>query len=297
MGLKLALGLVGCVLDCRTDNRMHRLRRLDSKVAFQDKGRSALSALRIDADDSFVLAADVVRVDGQIRNVPNGVVGHRRAGSHSLADRVLMASAKGCVNKLAGVRRARMDFHVGKALVGVCQGGNVGQVQLRVNSVAVHVERHDNDVKVSCAFAVTEKSSLDAVRSGKQAHFASGHAFAAVVVGVQAYDDVFAAAYVLAKVFDLVGECVWKSALNGRGKVDDDFVVGRRAPLVLYRFANFDGVFDFGVAKAFGRVLKLDLDSVGVLHAVLDALYAVNRDLLDFFLALVERILALGRRR
>ena len=190
-----------------------------------------------------------------------------------------------------------MYFHVRQALVGLGQGGNVRKVQLWVNAVAVHVEAHDDNVKVSGALAVSKKRSFDAVRAGKQAKLASGHAFAAVVVGVQAYDDVLAAAYVLAKIFDLVCEGAGKSALNRRRKVYDDFVVGRGAPLVLYGLANFDGVFDFGIAKAFGRVLKLDFDSVGVLHAVLYAAHAVNRDLLYFLFALVERVLALRRRR
>ena len=99
--LKLALGLVGRVLYRRSDDRMHGLGRLDSKVAFQNKGRSALSALRVDSDDAFILAADVVRVNRKVGNIPNGVFVHLCAGGHSLADRVLVASAKGCVDKLA----------------------------------------------------------------------------------------------------------------------------------------------------------------------------------------------------
>jgi hypothetical protein len=57
-------------------------------------GDAALAALRVDADDGFVGATDVHRVDGEVGDVPECVVPDLAASVHALLDRVLVRSPR-----------------------------------------------------------------------------------------------------------------------------------------------------------------------------------------------------------
>ena len=69
---------------------------------------TALARLRVDADDRLVAAADVLRVDRQVRHVPD-----RRSRPllrvHPLLDRVLVRAGERRVDEVARVRMTRVD--------------------------------------------------------------------------------------------------------------------------------------------------------------------------------------------
>ena len=72
---------------------------------------SALAALRIDPDDiRIVCAADIVRIDGDIGNIPAVKILFFSV-FHALCDCVLMAARECGENKCSRIRRTLIDMH------------------------------------------------------------------------------------------------------------------------------------------------------------------------------------------
>ena len=101
---------------------------------------------------------------------------------HALGDRVLMRAGEGGKHQRAAVRLALIDVHAGDPFVHLADVRQVGELQLRVHALGVHVQRERDDVYVAGAFAVAEQRPLNAVRARQQPHFRIRHGAAAVVV-------------------------------------------------------------------------------------------------------------------
>ena len=56
-----------------------------------------------------------------------------------------------------------MNAHACKAHIVVCNVLDIAEVQLRINSLGVHIQGNSNDIQVSCAFAVSKKTAFHAV--------------------------------------------------------------------------------------------------------------------------------------
>ena len=108
--------LLGDLLDDVRELLVHALRKMEAEEGVHDEGHAALAGLGVDADHRLVLSADVAGVDGQIRNLPVGVV-PRVHRLHALVDGILVGTGEGGEDQLACVRMARRDGHLRAALV------------------------------------------------------------------------------------------------------------------------------------------------------------------------------------
>ena len=107
-GGELGAAGVGDALDAAAELDLQLPRQPKSVVLLQHEGDASLSRLTVDADHRLVAASQVLRVDGQVGNLPVVALGslERR---NSLLDGVLVRAGKGGVDELARVGVARMD--------------------------------------------------------------------------------------------------------------------------------------------------------------------------------------------
>ena len=219
------------------------------------------------------------------RNDSTGTPGHAGVGGHrleALVDRVLVRAGERGEDKVAAVGVALGHLQLVAVLDRAADLVDVAEVDLRVDALAeqVHAQRHQADV--AGALAVAEQAALDPVRAGHEAQLGGGHGRAAVVVRVQAQDDVVAVAQVAVHPLDRVGVDVRRGHLDGRGQVDDDLALGRGLPHVVDRVADLDGELQLGARVGLGGVLVVDVGVGGDLLGVLQAqLRAVHGDVLD----------------
>ncbi len=187
LGADLGAHLVGLHLDDVAELRVHGLGQVVAEIVLHDIGGAALTGLGVDADDGLVLPAHIGGVDGQIGDLPEVGVGllHILA---ALVDGVLVAAGEGGEHQLAGVGLAVAHGHLGGALEHLLDLVHVGEVQLRVHPLGVHVHGQGDDVHIAGALAVAEEGGLHPVGPGQQAHLGGGHAGAPVVVGVEGDD-------------------------------------------------------------------------------------------------------------
>ena len=203
-----------------------------------------------------------------------------------------MAAGEGGKHQLTGVGGALVDVHPGHALVGGTNFRHIGEVQLRVHAVAVHVHGEGDGVHVAGALAIAEQAALHALGTCQHSQLRAGHAGAAVIVGVGGDDDAVTVLEVLVAVLDLVCVDVRHAHLDGDGQVDDHGAVGRGLHDVQHGVAHIHGVIHLSAGEAFGAVLEQEVAFV-LLAELLDQLGTVGGDLLDLLFALVEHLLAL----
>src|SRR5258708_39480329 len=89
----LLAALLGDLLDDLAELHLQLAGQRETMVLFEDIGDAALARLAVDADHRLVVAADILRVDRQIRYRPFAAVRllHR---AEALLDRVLMRSGE-----------------------------------------------------------------------------------------------------------------------------------------------------------------------------------------------------------
>ena len=198
-------------------------------VGLHDVGDAALARLAVDPDHGLVVAADVLGVDRQVRNLPQDVVDVRvglvRRDLHlveALVDGVLMATGERGVHQIAAVRMALVHTELVAVLDRAADLVDVGEVDLRIDPATeqVHAERHQADIAGS--LAVAEQATLDAVGAGLVAEFGSGDGSSAIVVRMQAQDHRVATGEVAVHPLDRVGIHVGGGHLHGCREVQDD---------------------------------------------------------------------------
>ena len=185
LGKQFAAHFVGEFLDVFGKVRLHLLRDFQALVLFQHPGEPTLAGLRVDPDHRFVIAAQVGRVDRQVGHFPGFVVLLLARGK-TLLDRVLMAAGEGGVDQFAHVRMARVDRQLVAVFHRFGDGVDVREIQFRINTLRVHVQRDCDDITVARPLTIAEQAALNPVPTGHQAQFAGGNAGAAVIMGVQA---------------------------------------------------------------------------------------------------------------
>ncbi len=214
------------------------------------------------------------------------------AVGHALGDGVLMTAREGGKDQLSGVGCALIDVHSGHTLINFADLRHVGEIQIRIDPVAVHVHCEGDSIDISGALAVTEQTALHALCACQNCQLRTGDACAAVVVGMGRDDHAVAVFQMLVAVLDLVRVDMRHTHLDRNGQVDDHRTVGRGLHNVEDGVADLDSVIDFCSGEAFGAVLKQEVALV-FLTQLLDECCAVGGDLLDLFLGLVEDLLTL----
>ena len=256
----------GELVAARVGDRLHLLGEVDLEAARQlevmlglhQVGDAALARLRVDADDRLVGAAEIHRVDEQVRHVPELGVG-ALLRVHALLDRVLVRARERGVDELAGVRMARVDRQLVARLDDRLRLVDLREVEPGIDALGEEVQRQRHEVDVAGALAVSEERPLDALGARHQPELGGRDGGAAVVVRVDAEDDLVARGDVALEPLEPVRVDVRREGLDGRRQVDDHPLLARRPPLGDHRLADLERVVVFGAVEALGRVLELDL--------------------------------------
>src|SRR6266404_6725481 len=123
---------------------------------------------------------------------------------------------------------------------------NVAQIQTRINTLCIHIERYGHYIHVARTLTVTEECPLNALRAGQQAQLCAGDARSAIIVRVQADEGCLAIAQVPAEPFDLVSMNIWCRDFDSDWQVQDDLVLRSGLPHINDSFADLKGEIDFG---------------------------------------------------
>ena len=221
-------------------------------VAGEDVGDAAFTGLAVDAHHVLIAAADVERVYRQVGDVPDAAA----VFFQRFFDGVLMRAGEGGEDEFADVGMARVYRQVVAFADDVDDVVHAAEIKAGVDALAVEVHGHNHDVHIASAFAVTKQGAFNALRSRHYCKFGSCNGAAAVVVGVDADHDVFAAGEFAAEVFDLVSVAVRCAGFDGIRQVEDDFAPCPRLPDLADGFANGNSKVRFSLREAFRRVFK-----------------------------------------
>ena len=288
LGRDLAALGVGDLLDHPRELHLQPARQVQLVLGLHDVGDAALAGLRVHPDHGLVGAADVLRVDRQVRHLPAEVVdldarlgGVGLHGLEALVDRVLVAAGERGVDQVAAPRVALVYGQLVAVLDGAADLVDVGEVDLRVDALGEQVHPQRDQVDVAGALAVAEQAPLDAVGAGLETQLGGRDAGAAVVVRVQRQHDGVAAGQVPVHPLDGVGVDVRRGHLDGRRQVDDHRRLRRRLPDRADRVADVDGVLELGAGVGLGGVLEAPVGGGVLLGEPQHVLRAVGRDLRD----------------
>ncbi len=241
------------LLDHGGELDLQAARQVEAVLELHDVGHAALAGLAVDADHRLVAPAHVMRVDGQVRHLPDVVVLAERL--EALLDRVLVGTGEGGVDQVTHVGVPRVHRQA-VAVLGDAPGRvDVGEVELRVHPLAEQVEREGDHVHVAGALAVAEERALHAVRPRLHGQLGGGHRGAAVVVRVERQHDGIPPAYVAQEPLDLIGVHVGGRHLDGGGQVQDHRPGRSRLPHVHDPLADLHREVELGAGEALRGVL------------------------------------------
>ena len=173
---------------------------------------------------------------------------------------------------------------------------DVGQIELRVDTLAKEVHGQVDHVDVAGSFAVAEQRPFDSVGPGHHSEFRGGDAGAAVVVRVQAQNDLVPASDVAVHPLDHVAVDVGGAHLDGRRQVDDHRALRSGIEGVDDRVADSLSELELGTGEGLGAVLVVDRGVDGRFEFATQA-RSFERDIDDPVLIESEHDLALQRRR
>ena len=110
-------------------------RQIEAVIGLENVGDAALPRLAVDAHDRFIRAADVLRVDRQIRHFPHGAVGGRAVRGEAFLDRVLVRTGEGGEYELAAVGMALVHGQAIAVLDRLHDAGDVAQIELGIDAL------------------------------------------------------------------------------------------------------------------------------------------------------------------
>ena len=200
-------------------------------------------------------------------------------------------------DQVAAPRDTLWDRHLVRVLDRAADLVHIGEIDLRVNTLAEHVHAQRDEVDVTGALTVTEQAAFDAVRASHVAQLRRGDARSAVVVRVEREDDGFAVLEIAVHPLDRVGVHVRGCHLDRCREVDDDRVI--RCCTELFDDLVNDAAceLELGARVGLRRVL---VDDLGVTRHLLFVLLAQasarQRDIDDAVLILAEHDAALKDR-
>ena len=200
-----------------------------------------------------------MRVDGKVGQLPHHSVLVASGGVHldlacreALLDCVLVRSRETCVDEVANVWRTRRSLHLGAVLDRAADLVDVREVDARINSLAEKIQAQGQQVNVTGALTLPQKTAFDSVCAGEECKFSTGDTGSTIIVRVNRQRNVLASGKVTRHVLDLVGEDIGGRAFNGRGQVEDDLAAFLGLPDVHNGFAHFQCEITLGINKNFG---------------------------------------------
>ena len=280
----LAALCVGASLNNLRELHLRTARQVQAVILLEQVGHAALTGLRVHANNSLVGAAQIARVDRQVRDLPvnlihalAGLGGGALQGLEALLDGVLVRTRERGEDQVAAVRGTLVHLQLVAVLDGLADTVNVREINLRVNALGIQVQAQGHQVDVTGALAVTEQAALDAVRASQVAQLGGGHAGAAVVVRVQRENDVLAVVQVAVHPLHRVGVHVRGGHLDGCGQVHDQLAaVLANLQLVGHGVDHAGRVLQLGAGEGLGRVL---VDNLRIGNHLLFVLAAQARTL------------------
>ena len=167
---------------------MHGFWQIIPEVLLHNKSRAAFAALAVDADNGLILPAYVRRVNGQIGHLPIGgiTLGHV---IHALLDGVLVRTGKSGEYQLAGIRMPLVNLHLGAGFIDMPDVVDIGEVQLGVHALGIHIHGHYHNIRITGALAVAEEGALHPLCASHETQLCGRYAAAPVIVGVEADDS------------------------------------------------------------------------------------------------------------
>ena len=222
----------------------------------QNIAHAALSGLRIYAYYvGVVLPAHVVRVDGQIRNVPmlKGLV---LPPLHALGNCILMGAGKCRKDKFARIRLAGIDCHACERAVERTDIRHVFKVEAGVYALREHVHGKSYYIHVAGALSVAEQRALHPVGARKYAHLGGGDGTAAVVVGMERKHYAIPVLHKFVEVFHLLRIHMRHGIFYGGGQVYHCAPLRRGLPDIEHGVDHLQGVLRLGTRERFGGIFK-----------------------------------------
>ena len=175
------------MLDHAGELDLEPARQVHPPLGLEDVRDATLAGLTVDPDHRLIGAAQVVRVDRQIRDAPRDAVdrGPGRAGVllhplEALLDGVLVRAGEGREDEVTAIRVAFVDLDLVAVLDGAPDRVDIREVDLRVDALGEQVHPHGDEVDIAGALAVAEQAALDPVRAGEQAQLGRRDGSAAV---------------------------------------------------------------------------------------------------------------------
>ena len=155
--------MIGHALNEVTKILAHPFRHDDTVFLLHDKAHAALAGLTVNTDNvSFVFAAHVLRINGQIRHCPAaGIL--LLAPLHALGDGVLMGAGKRSENKIPRVGLPIGNVHSGDPLVHIDKFRHLSKIELWIDPQCEHIHGDGDDVGVAGTLPVAKERSFDTV--------------------------------------------------------------------------------------------------------------------------------------
>ena len=128
-------GAVGNLLHDLAELDLQGARQVEPVIGLEHIGDAALAGLAVDPDHRLVGAAEILRVDRQVGDLPQTVIALFER-LEALLDRVLMRAGKGRVDQFAGIGVARVDRQLVAVLDGAHDLVDVGDDQTGIDALA-----------------------------------------------------------------------------------------------------------------------------------------------------------------
>ncbi len=160
----LLSGSVGHFLHPLAELDLQTARQIEPVIGLQHIGDAALAGLAVDPDHRLVGAAQILRIDRQIRHFPQRVIalGERL---EAFFDRVLMRARESGVDELAGIGMPWMHRKLIAVLDGADDLVDVGDHQPGIDPLAEQIERQGDDIDIAGALAIAEERAFHPLRA------------------------------------------------------------------------------------------------------------------------------------
>ena len=258
--IDLTAGTVNIILNHSADFRVHGLGRIDAELFFQHINNAAFAGLAVDADEFFILAADVGRVDVQIRDLPALIeeVAAVTAFIQPLADRILMRTGESGKDQIARIGMTGMNFQAGVAFHDTDDFRHIAEAQPGFDAAGLHIQSQHRNIQIAGAFAMTEDRAFDTGRSGEQCQLGRGDGTALIVMGMQTDAGFRQIGIFPAEEFDHVGILVRGTAFHRGGQIQNKGIRRGGPPFFLDGTADINDEIQIAVGEFFGGELITD---------------------------------------
>ena len=153
---QLFVFLVGYLFHSVTNFLAHLLRHGNRKVLFQYVTDSTLTGLAVDTDNiGIVRSANIHRIDWKIWNCPC-VKLLLFSPRHTFGDRILMRTGKCREYQITSIRLTVIYLHSGQTLIHFADMWHIGKIELRINSIGIHVHCDCDDIHVTGTLSVSK---------------------------------------------------------------------------------------------------------------------------------------------